>query len=78
VEGFEVYGPGDKRKTVDHHETLLVNLIMGNARNMAIDVPVENGVLSIGNVQSKSKLGCKAVNGRITLVGKISIRGNLA
>ena len=76
--GVYVYLNNQISFTLTRKQTLYVNFLTGNVKNMALDVPVQSGEAALTNVSVNSRLRCFSQGNHVVLYDRVSISGTLA
>ena len=76
-DGVEVYRDNKPTLVLSKKETLFVNLLMGNVRDMGFDIPIGHGVMSLTDVRAKSRVRCTTTGSSIVLVDHVRVISTL-
>ncbi|WP_306954753.1 Ger(x)C family spore germination protein [Alicyclobacillus tolerans] len=77
AEGITVYPPDGKVFTLSKKQTLSVNFLLGTVKNMNLDIPYHQKIVSLSSVYGESQMRCFRSNSKMILYARIYIHGIL-
>jgi len=78
LDGTAVYLHNRLINEMSIQQTFYINFLSAKVRDMAFDIPVPRGIVSLTDVRSQCHLRCVADGQNLVLVDHISIRGTLS
>lgn len=77
INGTAVYENNRTVLMLSPKETLSFNLMRGQVRNMAVDVPLQKGIADLTDVHASSRLRCIGVGQDLQLIDRVSVQATI-